>query len=56
LAPPLGNLQHPFKGLFVFEHIQIDEGYLAASEGLPGPGGVRSQILAKNYNFFIHSL
>jgi hypothetical protein len=56
LAAALGKLQHALESLFVLEHIQIGEGNLAASEGLPGPGGVRSQVLAKNYDFVIHFL
>ena len=54
LAPAIGKLQHSLKSLFVFEHIQIRKSDLAASKGLPGRGGVGSEILAENYDFFVH--
>ena len=54
LAPAVGKLEHSLKSLVVFEHIQIRKRDLAASKGLPGRGGVRSKILAENYDFFVH--
>ena len=54
LAAAMGKFQHPGKRLFVFEHVQVLEGDLAPSEGLPGPGGVGSEILPENDDFFIH--
>lgn len=54
LAAAVDKLQHSLKSLFVLEHIQIRKRDLAATKGLPGRGGVRSKILAKNYDFVVH--
>lgn len=48
LAPAFGNLQHPFQTGFVFEHVDVFKGDLAAAESLTGSGSVGSEVLPEN--------
>jgi len=55
LAASIGQLQHPPQSLIVLQHVEIIKRSLAARVGLPGRGGVGSEILAEDNDFLGHS-
>jgi hypothetical protein len=50
LAPAIGMLQHFRQRIIVFEHVAVFEANLPSRESLPGRGGIRSKVFAKNYD------
>ena len=54
LAAAFGELEHLLQARFVFQDVDVFMGNLAAGEGLPGPGGIGSEIFTEYQDFFIH--
>ncbi len=54
LAPAIGMLQHFRQRIIVFEHVAVFEANLPSRESLPGRGGIRSKVFAKNYDGVAH--
>ena len=54
LPSSIGELEHLFESLLVFEHINVLVWNFAPRESLPGSSCVGSKVLTKNNDFFWH--
>jgi hypothetical protein len=54
LPSSIGQLEHLFKSLLVFEHVDVLVWNFAPRESLPGSSRVGSKVLTKNHDFFGH--
>jgi hypothetical protein len=54
LPSSVGQLEHAFESVLVFEHVDVLVWNFAPRESLPGSGCVGSKVLTKNNDSFWH--